>query len=71
MRSILWLLIACGLSFPAIAYAEGTDTSVLKFPQDIEFKGPLTGAPQTAIFGRHRRDKLAWVASAIVDGLRA
>jgi hypothetical protein len=32
-----------------LAYAEGTDTSVLKLPQDIEFKGPLTGAPQTAV----------------------
>jgi hypothetical protein len=32
-----------------VVYAEGTDTSVLKLPQDVEFKGPLTGAPQTAI----------------------
>ena len=31
------------------AYAQSTGTSVLKLPQDIEFKGPLTGAPQTAV----------------------
>ena len=30
------------------AYAEGEGASVLKLPQDIEFKGPATGAPQTA-----------------------
>lgn len=33
----------------ASAYAQSTDTSVIKLPQDIEFKGPLTGAPQTAV----------------------
>ena len=31
------------------AYAQGEGASVLKLPQDIEFKGPATGAPQTAI----------------------
>jgi quercetin dioxygenase-like cupin family protein len=36
-----------GLS--ALAYAQGTDTGVLKLPQDIEFKGPLTGPPQTVV----------------------
>ena len=47
MRITSGLLIFCALG--TLAYAEGTDTSVLKLPQDIEFKGPLTGAPQTAI----------------------
>jgi hypothetical protein len=36
-----------GLS--ALAYAQGTSTGVLKLPQDIEFKGPLTGPPQTVV----------------------
>jgi quercetin dioxygenase-like cupin family protein len=31
------------------AYAQGEGASVLKLPQDIEFKGPATGAPQAAI----------------------
>src|SRR6266567_3343215 len=34
----------CGL-----AYAQGIGTGVLKLPQDIEFKGPLTGPPQTVV----------------------
>src|SRR6516165_7971599 len=39
-----------GLS--ALAYAQETATGVLKLPQDIEFKGPLTGPPQTvALYG--------------------
>jgi quercetin dioxygenase-like cupin family protein len=29
--------------------AQGTGTGVLKLPQDIEFKGPLTGPPQTVV----------------------
>jgi hypothetical protein len=31
------------------AYAQSTDTGILKLPQEITFKGPLSGAPQTAI----------------------
>ena len=31
------------------AFAEEPRAGVLKLPQDIQFKGPLTGAPQTAI----------------------
>jgi quercetin dioxygenase-like cupin family protein len=31
------------------AYAQSEGAGVLKLPQDIEFKGPLTGPPQTAI----------------------
>jgi quercetin dioxygenase-like cupin family protein len=30
-------------------YAQGGDTSVLKLPQDIEFKGALSGPPQTVV----------------------
>jgi hypothetical protein len=31
------------------AYAQSTDTSVLKLPEDIVFKGALTGPPQTVV----------------------
>ena len=31
------------------AHAEEPSVGVLKLPQEIEFKGPLTGAPQTAV----------------------
>jgi hypothetical protein len=48
MRIACSLLVFCALG-ATLAYAEGADTSVLKLPQDIEFKGPLTGAPQTAV----------------------
>ncbi len=30
----------------AFAYAQDTSTGVLKLPQDIEFRGPLSGPPQ-------------------------
>ena len=43
----LAMLAGFGLAIPA--YAQSTETSVVKLPQDMEFKGPLTGAPQTAI----------------------
>src|SRR5262245_30451581 len=43
-----WVLF-CSVFLAAFAYAQGTDTSVLKLPQDVEFKGPLSGAPQTAV----------------------
>src|SRR5256886_16282858 len=35
--------------FSALAFGQGTGTGVLKLPQDIEFKGPLTGPPQTVV----------------------
>ena len=37
------------LLISASAYGQSADTATVKLPQDIEFKGPLTGAPQTAI----------------------
>ena len=33
----------------ALGYAQETGTGVLKRPQDIEFKGPLTGPPETVV----------------------
>ena len=33
----------------SFAYGQDTGTGVLKLPQDIEFKGPLTGPPQTVV----------------------
>ena len=42
-------LVLCAALVVPLAYAQGTDTSVLKLPQDIEFKGPLTGPPQTVV----------------------
>ena len=47
VSSGLWAFWAALVA--TLACAEGTDTSVVKLPQDIEFKGPLTGAPQTAV----------------------
>ena len=41
-------LFASGLTFTT-GHSQSSDTSVVKLPQDIEFKGPLPGAPQTAI----------------------
>ena len=36
-----------GLS--GLAFAQGSGTGILQLPQDIEFKGPLTGPPQTVV----------------------
>ena len=43
------LLVSGTVGLSTLAYAQSTGTGVLKLPQDIEFKGPLTGAPQTAV----------------------
>ena len=44
------LVLAFGtLALSALAYAQDTGTGVLKLPQDIEFRGPLTGPPQTVV----------------------
>ena len=42
----LMMIAGLGLSH---TMSDAQNTSVLKLPQDIEFKGPLTGAPQTAV----------------------
>src|SRR5215470_17525199 len=42
-------LVLCAALLTPLAYAQGTDTSVVKLPQDIEFKGPLAGPPQTVV----------------------
>jgi len=47
---LIHLALAFGiLGMSALVYAQGTGTGVLKLPQDIEFKGPLTGPPQTVV----------------------
>jgi quercetin dioxygenase-like cupin family protein len=47
---LAFLLLALGtVGLCASASAQSTGTGVLKLPQDIEFKGPLTGPPQTVV----------------------
>ena len=44
------ILLAFGtVGLSASASAQSAGTGVLKLPPDIEFKGPLTGAPQTVV----------------------
>jgi quercetin dioxygenase-like cupin family protein len=43
------LLVFGALGLSELAYAQSNGTNVLKLPQDIEFKGPLTGPPQTVV----------------------
>ena len=46
----LVLVLAFGtVGLSVLAYAQGTGTGVLKLPQDVEFKSPLTGPPQTVV----------------------
>jgi hypothetical protein len=47
MRS--WFGLLCAALVATLAYAQALDTSILKLPSEIEFKGPLSGAPQTAV----------------------
>ena len=45
-------ILGFGLGLCAVAmpvYAQSTGAGVVKLPQDIEFKGPLTGPPQTVV----------------------
>ena len=45
-----YLVLAFGtVGLCALAHAQGTGTGVLKLPQEIEFKSPLTGPPQTVV----------------------
>jgi len=43
-----FLVLLCGTGWATLLYAQSTDTSIVKLPQDIEFKGPLTGGAKTA-----------------------
>src|SRR5436309_9429326 len=45
-----WLaLVLATLGTVGLAYAQSSGSGVLKLPQDIEFKGPLSGPPQTVV----------------------
>src|SRR5437016_9668993 len=45
-RLAYMLLAFSTVCLSAFAYGQGTGTGVLKLPQDVEFKGPLTGPPE-------------------------
>ena len=46
MRLIYIVLAFITVGLSTFAYAQDTSTGVLKLPQDIEFRGPLSGPPQ-------------------------
>jgi hypothetical protein len=48
MRIISIAVALCAVS-SWMVYAQSTDLSVVKLPQDIVFKGPLSGPPQTVV----------------------
>src|SRR5262245_4920841 len=48
-RLVSFLLGLGIVSLSGLVYAQGNSTGVLKLPQDIEFKGPLAGPPQTVV----------------------
>ena len=50
MRTISLPIVISAVLAATAAYSQSADTSVLKLPQDIEFKAaPVPGAPQTAV----------------------
>ena len=48
-RDATFMIMLCATGLANSAYAQSTGTGVLKLPQDIEFKGPVTGPPQTVV----------------------
>jgi len=61
--------ILCAPSLAGSVYAQGADTSVLKLPQDIEFKGPLSGPPQTVVLATYMQPTTEVVAAPLVNWL--
>jgi len=50
MRTSSLAIVVSAVLAATAAYSQSADTSVLKLPQDIEFKAaPVPGAPQTAV----------------------
>jgi hypothetical protein len=50
MRTSSLAIVISAVLAATAAYSQSADTSVLKLPQDIEFKAaPVPGAPQTAV----------------------
>jgi quercetin dioxygenase-like cupin family protein len=49
-KRLIYLALTVGtFGLSVLAYAQSTGVGVLKLPQEIEFKGPLTGPPQTIV----------------------
>ncbi len=49
-KHITYLFLAFStVGISALVYAQGATPAVVKLPQEVEFKGPLGGAPQTAV----------------------
>jgi len=49
LRTVCFGIAALVMGALGLAHAQSTQTGVLKLPQDIEFKGSLSGPPQTAV----------------------
>jgi len=49
MRTNSLAIVISAVLAATAAHSQSTDTSILKLPQDIEFKAPVPGAPQTAV----------------------
>jgi hypothetical protein len=49
MRAATFLTIGFAVGLSTFAYAQSENASVVKLPQEIEFKGPLSGPPQTVV----------------------
>jgi len=49
LRTASFAIAALAMGSLGLVHAQGTQTGVLKLPQDIEFKSPLVGPPQTVV----------------------
>jgi quercetin dioxygenase-like cupin family protein len=49
LRIAFFAMAACAIGSFGLVHAQEDQTGILKLPQDIEFKGPLAGPPQTVV----------------------
>jgi hypothetical protein len=49
LRIAVFAMAACAIGSFGLVHAQEDQTGIFKLPQDIEFKGPLAGPPQTVV----------------------
>src|SRR4051812_26030080 len=69
---LAFLLLAIGpVSLCAPAHAQSSNMSVLVLPDQVSFKGPLSGAPQTAVlFGDPKNQGLFVQRTKFAPGMK-
>ena len=70
MRAATFLTIGFAVGLSTFAYAQSENASVVKLPQEIEFKGPLSGPPQTVVlYGDPTKALLLRLSGCLTQGV--